>query len=83
MLEGKVLGTKMINTSQIYVKLLDEMVEVWRPISASHPGGNIYKIEKQEIPDYENWEFQPGDTVETRTREAFGKKTIVCIRKIH
>jgi len=83
MLEGKVLGTKMINTSQIYVKLLDEMVEVWRPILASYLGDNIYKIEEQKIPDYENWEFQPGDTVETKIREAFGKKTIVCIRKIN
>jgi len=49
-------------------KLLDEMVKVWRPISAVHLGGNTYEIENQEIPDYEIWEFQPGDIVETKMR---------------
>jgi len=80
-LEGKVSGIKMM-IQQIYVKLLDEMVEVWRPISATHLGGSTYKIENQEIPDYEIWEFQPGDIVETKMREAFGEKSIVCIKKI-
>jgi len=80
-LEERGLCIKMTHIQQIYVKLLDEMVEVWRPVSATRLCGDIYRINHQKIPDYESWEFQPGDIVETKIRESFGEISIICIKK--
>jgi hypothetical protein len=49
----------------IYVKLLDEGVDVWRPVKARKIKDNIFEI--LEIPEYvdfdEKWEFPPNTIV--------------------
>jgi len=48
----------------IYVYLLDEGVDVWRPVKAIHVRDKIYKIvsENQDQED-EKWQFSTGDFV--------------------
>jgi hypothetical protein len=55
-------------TIEIFVLLLDEGVDVWRPVQAEHCGGNVYKIVEQTYDsEMEKWEFEPGDFVECKT----------------
>lgn len=46
----------------IYVYLLDEGTEVWRPVEAAHQGGDLYKIMSEE-PKEDTWQFKTGDVV--------------------
>jgi hypothetical protein len=58
----------------IHVRLLDENVPVWRPVLATRLNDNLYLIEAQEIPEYEEWEFLPGSSVETEEAMSDGTK---------
>jgi len=58
----------------ILVKLLDEAVDVWRPVDAEHVGGDKYRVLGQ-IPEAEVWEFQPGDVVHCRSRDFADSRT--------
>jgi hypothetical protein len=50
-----------INT--IYIAILDEGTDCWRPVQAVRVREGIFRIIEQAIPEDENWEFRPGDTV--------------------
>ena len=53
----------MSGTTQIYVSLLGERVDVWRPVQAEHLSGNAYRIVAQTYDrEIEAWEFEPGDS---------------------
>jgi hypothetical protein len=56
-----------MNRDTIYVRLLREAVAVWRPVSAKHVEGSVYRIlEQPHDPDTETWEFSPGAYVVCR-----------------
>lgn len=49
---------------QIYVALLDEEVDVWRPVDALPVGPGEYRIVSHNLdPEDEHWEFQQGEVV--------------------
>jgi hypothetical protein len=48
----------------IYVALLDEGVDVWRPVEAVYEGDNRYRITSPDPdPENEQWEFASGTRV--------------------
>jgi ribosomal protein S17 len=53
--------------TSIFVKLLDEEIDVWRPVEAMEIKDNLYKIISDSDKAYEeydeNWEFKTGDIV--------------------
>jgi len=52
------------STTHVYVQLLDEGVEAWRPVLAEHEHDNVYRIIEQPYDrQIESWEFEPGDSV--------------------
>ncbi len=54
----------MSNRVTIYVLLLNEGIDVWRPVQAEHLHGNIYRIMAQQYDrTTELWQFEPGDVV--------------------
>lgn len=58
--------------TKIFVALLDEGVDVWRPVEATHEGDDRYRIvSKNQDPEDERWAFKSGDIVRCR-RQAFG-----------
>lgn len=61
----------MINTTTVYVALLDEGVDVWRPVQAEHVGGDLYRL-TGERPDDEAWFFGAGDVVRCKERTLSG-----------
>ena len=49
---------------KIYVRLLDEGVDVWRPVEAEQLPPGTYRILEQPYDRVsERWEFTPGDKV--------------------
>jgi hypothetical protein len=49
---------------EVFVSLIDEGVEVWRPVRATRLRGDIYRIVEQPYDrELETWQFEPGDAV--------------------
>ena len=65
----------------IYVPLLNEGTEVWRPVPAVPLGDGRYRI-TGEMPEDEEWEFLPGDAVIGRARFIGGEQRIVAVEKM-
>jgi hypothetical protein len=57
----------MNRAQRVYVALIDEGVEVWRPVNATHVQEDAYVLGGR-VPDDEAWEFQPGELVRCRER---------------
>ncbi len=70
----------MPNHTTIHVKLLDEGVDVWRPVKAIQERDNIYIIEGP-IPIDEKWEFAPGDRVRCAHRQFGDERRLSAIDK--
>ena len=50
--------------SELFVRLLDEGVDVWRPVRAEQLHDGVYRIVEQPYDrDIERWQFVPGDEV--------------------
>jgi hypothetical protein len=50
---------------KIYVRLLDEGVDVWRPVRALHQSDDVYVILSEPV-EGENWEFESRSSVRCR-----------------
>lgn len=66
----------------IYVRLLDEGVDVYRPVAATKLSENIYEMSGLDIynPDDEVWEFLPGSRVIVREQLLSGERSLVAIK---
>jgi hypothetical protein len=58
---------------RIYVRLLDEGPDVWRPVEARDLGGGLFEILGSQ-PSGQNWEFPPGAFVRCARRKFEGKQ---------
>lgn len=59
-----------MNQAEIFVRLLDESVDVWRPVKAERVGADRFRIVEQPYSrDSERWEFEPGDEVVCELRD--------------
>ena len=69
-------------SDQLYVRLLDEGVTVWRPVPASKVAADTYVIERPSDydPDDEHWEFPPGTTVVGERRVTSVGEIIAAVR---
>lgn len=69
---------------QIYVRLLREKLEIWRPVEAMKLGKNTYKIiSPNPEPKLEKWEFERGDVVQCEIKEfSDGKEGEIAIKKL-
>lgn len=63
----------------IFVHLLGEGVDVWRPVRATSLGGSLYRLDEAAVPDDEHWEFQPGDVVAAREEDRDGARVRVAV----
>ena len=69
---------------QIYIYLLDEGTDVWRPVQALELDDGSFRIPSDaQVPDGETWEFNPGDTVRCEDRQlSDGKVALVACEKL-
>jgi hypothetical protein len=71
----------MTEVATVYVALLDEGVNVWRPVKATLVAPSVYCL-CGPVPDEEVWQFQPGETVHCENRIfAEGKCGLTAIEK--
>ena len=69
-------------TDTIYVALLDEGTNVWRPVPARKVGEATYEVLRPADydPEDEKWEFPPGSVVECAPRRTSGGERLTAIR---
>jgi hypothetical protein len=66
-------------TTTIFVYLLNEGTDVWRPVEAQHLGEDRYRIlTENEDPDDEEWQFQGGAVVRCRQQRLSGGECLVA-----
>jgi hypothetical protein len=64
----------------LYIELLDEGVDSWRPVAAEDLGSGLYRLVGA-VPEGEVWAYQPGEVVNARERVfADGERGLVAIR---
>ena len=54
----------------VFVRLLGEGTDVWRPVEAVRLGETTYRLEDSAAPEDETWIFQPGDIVVVERRRS-------------
>jgi hypothetical protein len=71
------------STITVYVRLLGEGTEVFRPVPAIPVADSRYTLQGDEIfqPDDENWEFAPGSTVIAQSCVLSGATVLVAVAK--
>jgi hypothetical protein len=69
----------MSKRDTIYVALLDEGIDVWRPVQAERVSPGSYLIVDQDYdPAIETWEFEPGAIVRCRKENRDGRRILVA-----
>lgn len=69
----------MSDRATIYVPLLNEGVEVWRPVEARRLSADTYLILDQEYDrDLETWAFEPGIVVKAQARKQNGREIVIA-----
>lgn len=63
----------------IYVRLLDEDVDVWRPVAAEPVSGGVYRLASADPPPDESWEFPPGAVVRCELKRLSGGDSWIAI----
>ena len=72
----------MTHVVQIYIALLHEGVDVWRPVQAERLSGNVHRILSQSHDrTIESWPFEPGDLVVCETVESSDGRILAATRK--
>jgi hypothetical protein len=70
------------NREEIFVSLLDEAVDVWRPVEAERLDDNVYRIVDQPYNhEVETWQFEPGDEVVCEPTESGGGQILAAMRR--
>jgi len=69
---------------EIFVALIGEGVDVWRPVQAESLGGRLYRIATvNPDPQAERWQFVRGDVVRCEPREfSGGTRGLVAMEKV-
>jgi len=64
----------------IYVALLDEGTDVWRPVEAEELHDGIFRIvSRNSKPDDERWEFSSGSVVRCERRQLSEGAVLVAV----
>lgn len=68
---------------RVYVRLLDEGVEVWRPVGAAEEAPGLYRLLGPKPDETELWEFEPDDLVRCAPRKfSDGNIGLVAVERV-
>jgi hypothetical protein len=65
----------------VYVSLLNEGTDVWRPVEAESLGENRFRLLESE-PHDENWEFPSNSIVRCDLKTLSGERVLVAVRLV-
>jgi len=72
----------VMRTEQIFVALLGDGVEAWRPVQAKKLHGNVYRIVDQPYDrETETWQFEPGANVVCELVDASGGRMLAATER--
>jgi hypothetical protein len=71
----------MAASCTVYVYLLDEGTDVWRPVAAEPLGLDLYRLEGT-VPADESWQFQPGAVVRCQERRFAEGPRLVAVAQL-
>ena len=71
-----------VQPTTVYVALLDEAVDVWRPVPAAHIRDDIFQLSSDPVPEAEEWEFEPGTLVRCEWRPLSDGEALVAVERI-
>ena len=72
----------MSGLTEIFVSLLDEQVDVRRPVHAERVHDDVYKIADQPYDrEVETWQFEPGDEVVCQLIESSEGQILAATRR--
>ena len=67
----------------VYVALLGESVDVWRPVKAEHVQESLYRITGENTsPEDEEWEFVTGQVVRCVNRDLSDGPSLVAVELV-
>lgn len=68
----------------IYVYLVDEGTDVWRPTRGRRIGAQVYEVlaTSNYDPAIETWQFVPGTLVQCEERVLRGDRVLVAVRAV-
>ena len=67
----------------IYVSLLDEGTDVWRPVTAVPEAAGVYRITAENPdPANERWQFATGTRVRCARRRLNGEEVLVAVDQV-
>ena len=65
----------------VYVYLLDEGTDVWRPVAAERVAGDVFRLDPAaHVPDGESWQFLPGQCVDVSPRRLSFGDALMAVR---
>jgi hypothetical protein len=72
-----------MTTDKIYVALLEEGADIWRPVPALKIDRNTYVVLQPDdySPDDEKWEFAPGSVVIVEQRTISDGTILAAVRR--
>ncbi len=65
----------------IFVRLLDEGTDVWRPVKAVRLSEATFRIEDEQVPEDEIWNFQPGEIVVAEHRASEDGAELIAVAR--
>lgn len=65
----------------VHVRLLNESVDVWRPVAAEALSEHVFRLAGEPVPNDEVWAFEPGDEVVVEQRERDGALVRVAVAR--
>lgn len=71
----------MTTDTTVFVRLLDEGTEVFRPIRATHLFADTYRLHagESDIDVEERWEFGPGSSVTCVRKQLEGETVLIAV----
>ncbi len=76
------IDSNIKNIQEIYIQLLNEGTDVWRPTQAIILGKGLFKIlpTSKYDPEDEVWEFPPGAIVKGEEKMLSGERVLVAVK---
>ena len=77
------IGTgSQVQTTRIFMQLLNEGIDCWRPVNAKEGDGGIFEI-LGIMPAGEEWQFAPGKLVRCRPKQfADGSTALIAFELV-
>lgn len=67
--------------TDVHVRLLDEGVDVWRPVKARPLSEHVFYLSGEPVPADEVWVFKPGDAVIVERRTSDGTAILIAVAR--